>query len=60
METRRAVLLLVAVVTAVMVVRAVVAAQNGAFGTVGRQAGVGAIVLAFGVALVRYWDQVGR
>ncbi|MEF8829086.1 MAG: hypothetical protein V5A49_08620 [Haloarcula sp.] len=60
METRRAVLLLVGVVTAVMMIRGVVAIQNGAFGTVGRQLGVGAIVLAFGVALVRYWDQVGR
>jgi len=60
METRWAVLALVLVVTAVMVVRGIVAIQNGAFGTVGRQVGVGAIVLTFGVALVRYWDRVGR
>jgi len=60
METRLAVLTLVAVVTGVMAVRAVVAVQNGEFGTVGRQVGVGLIVLAFGVALVRNWDQVGR
>jgi len=60
MKTRLAVLVLVAVVTAVMVVRGVVAVQNGELGTVGRQMGVGAVVLAFGVALVRYWDEVGR
>jgi hypothetical protein len=59
METRRAVLLLVVVVTAVMITRGLVAIQNGEFGTVGRQLGVGAIVLGFGVALVRHWEQVG-
>ena len=60
MRTRSAVFVLVAVVTLIMVVRAVVAVRNGEFGTVGRQVGVGAIVLGFGVALVRYWDDVGR
>jgi hypothetical protein len=60
METRWAVLALVAIVTAVMTIRGAVAIQNGEFGTVGRQLGVGAIVLTFGVALVRYWDHVGR
>ena len=60
METRHAVLALVVVVTTVMLVRGAVALQNGAYGTVGRQLGVGAIVLIFGLALVRNWDQVGR
>ena len=60
METRWAVLALVVIVTAVMAVRGIVAIQNGEFGTVGRQFGVGAIVFTFGIALVRYWDQVGR
>lgn len=60
METRWAVLVLVVLVTAVMVVRGVVAIRNGAVGTFGRQMGVGAIVFTFGVALVRYWDEVGR
>jgi len=60
MKTRWAVLALVAVVAAVMFVRAVVAVGNGEFSTVGRQVGVGAIVLVFGVSLVRRWDRVGR
>lgn len=60
METRHAVLALVMTVTAVMLVRAAVALQNGAFGTVGRQVGVGAIVCVFGLALVRKWERVGR
>lgn len=60
METQWAVLVLVVLVTAVLVVRGVVAIQNGAYGTFGRQMGVGAIVFTFGVALVRYWDQVGE
>ncbi|MDT3437189.1 hypothetical protein [Haloarcula sp. 1CSR25-25] len=55
--TRRAGLVLV-VVTAVVNVRGVVAVQNGRFGTVARQ--LGAIVFAFGVTLVRYWDHAGR
>jgi len=59
METRQAALALVLLVTTVMLVRGVVAILNGDFGTFGRQAGVGAIVLAFGVALVRHWDEVG-
>lgn len=59
METRQAVLALVLLVTTVMLVRGVVAILNGDIGTVGRQAGVGAIVLAFGVTLVRHWDEVG-
>jgi len=58
MDTRRAVLLLVVVVTAVMITRSVVAIQNGEFGTVGRQFAVGVIVLGFGVALVQHWEQV--
>jgi hypothetical protein len=60
MDTRWAVFALVVVVTAVMIVRGIVGIQNGEFGTVGRQFGVGTIVFAFGVALVRYWDRVGR
>ena len=60
METRRAVLLLVVVVTAVLLVRGAVAFGNGEFGTVGRQLGVGAVVFAFGVALARHWDRVGK
>jgi len=60
METQRTVFVLVVLVTAVLVVRGVVAIQNGAYGTFGRQMGVGAIVFTFGIALVRYWDQVGR
>ena len=59
METHHAVLSLVAVVTLVMAVRAVVAALNGELGTVGRQLAVGGIVLAFGVALHRNWETVG-
>ena len=59
METRHAVLLLVSAVTVVMAVRAVVALQNGEFGTVGRQVGVGAVVLVFGVALYRRWETLG-
>ena len=53
METRRAVLLLVVVVTAVLLVRGAVAFENGEFGTVARQLGVGAVVFVFGVALAR-------
>jgi len=60
MEARRAVLVLVMVVTGVMIVRGIVAVWNGEIGTVGRQVGIGAVVLAFGVALVRDWDQVGQ
>ncbi|MFC7078099.1 hypothetical protein [Haloarcula halophila] len=60
MEIRWTVLALVVVVTAVMMVRGIVAVQHGEFGTVGRQLGVGAIVFAFGVALVRNWHRVGR
>ena len=41
METRHAVLALVALVTLVMAGRAVVAGLDGDFGTVGRQVGVG-------------------
>ena len=59
METRHTVLALVALVTLVMTVRAVVAVRAGDFGTVGRQVGVGGIVLAFGVGLYRNWDAVG-
>jgi len=59
METRHAVLALVALVTLVMAVRAVVAGLSGDFGTVGRQVGVGGILLAFGTGLYRNWDSVG-
>ncbi|MFC7228785.1 hypothetical protein N0B31_15350 [Salinirubellus salinus] len=59
METRHAVLALVLVVTTVMAVRGAVAVGNGEFGTVARQGAVGAIVLAFGVALYRRWDTLG-
>ena len=52
-------LALVALVTLVMTVRAVGAGLDGDFGTVGRQVGVGGIVLAFGVALYRNWESVG-
>ena len=60
METRHAVLALVLVVTAIMLLRGVVAIRNGDYGTFGRQVGVGGIVFAFGVALVRHWDRVGQ
>jgi hypothetical protein len=59
METRHAVLALVALVTLVMTVRGIIAGLSGDFGTVGRQVGVGGILLAFGVALYRNWDSVG-
>lgn len=59
METRHAVLALVALVTLVMTIRGVIAGLSGDFGTVGRQIGVGGIVLAFGVGLYRNWDSVG-
>jgi hypothetical protein len=59
MDTSSAVLTLVGVLTAVMTVRAVVAAARGDFGTVGRQVGVGGILLAFGIGLYRNWDSVG-
>ena len=59
METRHAVLALVALVTLVMAARAVIAGLSGDFGTVGRQVGVGGILLAFGVALYRNWDSIG-
>lgn len=59
MDTSSAVLTLVGVLTAVMTVRAVVAATRGDFGTVGRQVGVGGILLAFGIGLYRNWDSVG-
>lgn len=60
METRHAVLSLVAVVTLVMAVRTVVAGINGEIGTVGRQLAVGGIVLAFGLGLYRNWEAVGK
>lgn len=60
MQTRHAVLALVSVVATVMAVRTVVAIGNGEYGTVGRQVGVGGIVLAFGIALYRNWETVGR
>ncbi|QCC49007.1 hypothetical protein [Halobellus limi] len=60
METRHAVLSLVAVVTLVMAARAVIAGIAGEIGTVGRQLAVGGIVLAFGVALYRNWESVGK
>jgi len=59
METRHAVLALVLLVTSIMAVRGAVAIANGDFGTFGRQVGVGGIVLAFGVAIYRQWDQIG-
>jgi hypothetical protein len=59
METQYAVLALVALVTLVMTIRGVIAGLSGDFGTVGRQIGVGGIVLAFGVGLYRNWDSVG-
>ncbi|MEZ3118013.1 hypothetical protein RYH80_19015 [Halobaculum sp. MBLA0147] len=43
-----------------MSVRAIVAAAAGDFGTVGRQIGVGGIVVGFGVALYRNWNSVGE
>ncbi|WP_435185820.1 hypothetical protein [Halobellus sp. EA9] len=60
METRHAVLSLVAVVTLVMAVRTVVAGTNGEIVTVGRQLAVGGIVLAFGLGLYRNWEAVGK
>ena len=59
METRHAVLSLVAVVTLVMAIRAVIAGINGEIGTIGRQLAVGGIVLAFGLALFRNWEAIG-
>ena len=59
METRHAVLALVLLVTTVMVLRGAVAVLSGDFGTFGRQLGVGGIVFAFGVSLVRHWDRIG-
>jgi hypothetical protein len=59
METRYLVLALVVLVTLVLVVRGVVGLLNGEIGTVARQFGVGIIIFAFGVALVRHWDEVG-
>ena len=59
METRQAVLALVALGTLVMTTRAIVAGLSGDIGTVGRQVGVGGIVFAFGAALYRNWDSVG-
>jgi hypothetical protein len=60
MDTRHAVLSLVAVVTLVMVVRAVAAGMNGEVGTIGRQLAVGGVVLAFGLGLYRNWEAVGK
>jgi hypothetical protein len=59
METSQAILALVLLVTLVMVFRASVAALSGDIGTVGRQIGVGGILLAFGVALYRNWENIG-
>jgi hypothetical protein len=59
METRRAVLALVLVVTAVMAVRGLVAARAGDVGTLARQVVVGGFVLAFGLGLYRRWDAIG-
>jgi hypothetical protein len=59
METRHAVLALVLVVTMIMALRGVFAVLVGDLGTFGRQVGVGGIVLAFGVALYRSWDDLG-
>ncbi|MFC4405977.1 hypothetical protein [Haloarchaeobius iranensis] len=59
METRHAVLALVLVVTLLMALRGVLALLEGDLGTFGRQAGVGGIVLAFGVALYRNWEDLG-
>jgi hypothetical protein len=42
-----------------MAVRGVVALEAGDVGTVARQVAVGAIILAFGIALYRRWDAVG-
>jgi len=60
METRRAVLVLVLVLTLVMGVRGVVALRAGDVGTVARQVAVGGILLAFGVGLYRNWGSVGE
>ena len=59
MDTRRAVLMLVCLVTVIMAIRGVIALRNGDFGTFGRQLGGGGIVFAFGIALVRRWDEIG-
>ncbi|MFC7132445.1 MULTISPECIES: hypothetical protein [Salinibaculum] len=59
METRHLVLSLVVILTGILAVRGVVALSAGEFGTVARQAGVGAIVLGFGVGLYRNWETLG-
>jgi hypothetical protein len=59
METRHGVLALVLVVTALMLGRGLVALTRGDVGTVGRQLGVGAVLLVFGLALVARWDEIG-
>jgi hypothetical protein len=59
METRHAVLALVALVTVVMGARGVVALAGGDVGTFARQVVVGGFVLAFGVGLYRGWDRIG-
>ena len=59
MDARRGAFALVTLVTAIMAIRGLVAFRNGDLGTVGRQLGVGGIVLAFGIGLVRHWDDIG-
>jgi hypothetical protein len=59
MDARRGAFALVTLVTAIMAIRGLVAFRNGNLGTVGRQLGVGGIVLAFGIGLVRHWDDIG-
>ncbi|MFB6293460.1 MAG: hypothetical protein ABEH60_04280 [Halonotius sp.] len=59
MDARRGAFALVTLVTAIMAIRGLVAFRNGDLGTVARQVGVGSIVLVFGLALVRHWDEIG-
>lgn len=60
METRSAVLGLVAVVTGILAVRGIVALGAGEYGTVLRQAAVGAVIAVFGLGLYRNWETLGE
>jgi hypothetical protein len=48
---------MVGLVTAVMSVRADVVLTMGDIGTLGRQIGLGSVILAFGIGLYRWWNE---